>query len=230
MSLDQLRLGVKEQLLIFSVSCLSPRRVKKLWTSVSKLAIVLIWNIQSPHEDNRPVTPVKCTKSAHRRTGTIYDSCRFDIGHFHVEPTDKCAYCSAHSNLFLMLHVIHKLKIARNAGGTHYLQLYCKNKHSDLYFLSVSSFLHLVCLFWNHVFTCISARLNSEVSSTRLSSVMYWCFVNCFSMVSPWCCENNGCFFFVAVFFASCSEDMCSVVGYLWKRARNRTARGGIWF
>ena len=29
-SLDQLHLGVKEQLLIFSVSCLSPRRVKKL--------------------------------------------------------------------------------------------------------------------------------------------------------------------------------------------------------
>ena len=95
----------------------------------------------------------------------IYERC--------LHLTDKFAYCSTHSNLFLTLQVIHKLKIARNAGGTHYLQLYCKNKHSDLYFLSVSSFLHLVCLIGNHVFTCISVRLNSEVSSTRLSSVIY---------------------------------------------------------
>ena len=35
-----------------------------------------------------PVTPVKCTNSAHRGTGTINDSCRFDIGRFRVEPTD----------------------------------------------------------------------------------------------------------------------------------------------
>ena len=28
---------------------------------------------KSPHEDNRPVTPVKCAKSAHRGTGTICD-------------------------------------------------------------------------------------------------------------------------------------------------------------
>ena len=131
------------------------------------------------------------------------------------------AYCSAYSNLFIMLCVMHKLKIARNAGGTHYPQLCCKNKHSDLYFLSVSSFLHLVHLFWNHVFTCISVRLNSEDSSPRLSSVMYRCFVNCFSMVSTWCCENHGLFFFLAVFFASYSEDMCSLVGYLRKRAKN---------
>ena len=67
------------------------------WTSqkaskvhtVSKLAIVLIWNIQSPHEDNRPVPPVKCTKSAHRGTATnTRDSCRSDIGRFRAEPTD----------------------------------------------------------------------------------------------------------------------------------------------
>ena len=150
----------------------------------------------------------------------IYERC--------LQLTDKFAYCSAHSNLFLTLHVIHKLKITRNAGSTHYVQLYCKNKHSDLYFLSLSSFLHLVCLFWNHVFTCISVRLNSEVSSTRLSSLMYPCFVNCFSMVSPWCCENNGRFFFMAVFFASYSEDMCIVVDYLRKRARNWITRGGV--
>ena len=59
------------------------------YTSVSKLAIVLIWNIQSPHEDNRPVPPVKCTKSAHRGMATITrDSCRSDIGRFRAEPTD----------------------------------------------------------------------------------------------------------------------------------------------
>ena len=35
-----------------------------------------------------PVTPVKCTNSAHRGKGTINDSCRFDIGRFRVELTD----------------------------------------------------------------------------------------------------------------------------------------------
>ena len=67
------------------------QKASKVHKLVSKLAIVLIWNIQSPHEDNRPVTPVKCSKSAHRDrgTGTIYDSCRFD--------------------LFLTLHVISKI-------------------------------------------------------------------------------------------------------------------------
>ena len=46
--------GVKVHLLIPS-SCLSPGRVKKLQkciNSVSKLAIVLIWNIKSPHVNN----------------------------------------------------------------------------------------------------------------------------------------------------------------------------------
>ena len=78
-SVDQLCLGVEELMLIFSASCLSPGRFKKLQKLI--MTIVLIWNIQSPHEDNRPVTPVKCTKSAHRDhgTGTIYDSCRFDL-------------------------------------------------------------------------------------------------------------------------------------------------------
>ena len=85
---------------------------------ISKLPIVLIWNIQSL-QGNRPVTPLKCTKSAHRGTGMIYDSCRFDIGRFRVEPTDLwkvstsigqiCIYRSAHNNLFLTLRVIHKL-------------------------------------------------------------------------------------------------------------------------
>ena len=86
-------LGSRRTIVLIFSSCLSPGRFKKLQkfiTSVSKLPIVLIWNIQSPLEDNRPATPVKCTKSAHgdRGTGTIYDSCRFDIGRFRVEPTD----------------------------------------------------------------------------------------------------------------------------------------------
>ena len=67
-------------------TCQKASKVHKLLSQ--KLAMVLIWNIQSPHEDNSPVTPVKCTKSAHRGTGTIYDSRCFDIGRFRVEPTD----------------------------------------------------------------------------------------------------------------------------------------------
>ena len=34
------------------------------------------------------MTPVKCTKSAHRGTRMIYDSCHFDIGHFHAKLPD----------------------------------------------------------------------------------------------------------------------------------------------
>ena len=85
---------------------------------------MLIWNIQSPHEDNRPVTPVKCTKSAHRgtqrsttvvvlisgafvRSRLIYERC--------LHLSDTFAYRSAHNNLFLTLRVIHKLKIVSRA-------------------------------------------------------------------------------------------------------------------
>ena len=48
--------------------------------------MALILNIQSPHEDNHPVIPVKCTKSAHRGTGMIHNSCRIDIGAFVQSP------------------------------------------------------------------------------------------------------------------------------------------------
>ena len=86
------------------------QKASKVHKLVSKLAIVLICNIQSPHEDNRPVPPVKCTKSAHRGTATnTRDSCRSDIGRC-LHLGDTFAYCRAHSNLFLTLHVIHKLK------------------------------------------------------------------------------------------------------------------------
>ena len=96
-SLDQ-QLGVEEQFFVADLFIMFIA-----WTS-----------------DCGPVTPVKCTKSAHRGTGTIYDSCRFDIGHFRAEPrliyerclhlSDTFAYRSAHNNLFLTLRVIHKVK------------------------------------------------------------------------------------------------------------------------
>ena len=83
---------------------------------ISKLPIVLIWNIQSL-QGNRPVTPLKCTKSAYRGTGMIYDSCRFDIGRFRVEPTDlrkestsEWHICISQCPVFLTLRVLHKLK------------------------------------------------------------------------------------------------------------------------
>ena len=62
---------------------------------------------------NRPVTLLKCKKSAHRRTGTIYDSCGFDIGRARVEQTERCVRhlhkAVSTDNLFLTLRVIHKL-------------------------------------------------------------------------------------------------------------------------
>ena len=91
-SLDQLRLGVEEQLLIFS-SCLSPGRVKKLQKFIN-------FCLEGGHSANlkhskstwRQSSCDSCEmyKSAHcdRGTGTIYNGCRFDIGHFRVEPTD----------------------------------------------------------------------------------------------------------------------------------------------
>ena len=106
---------------LFVVIAWTSQKASKVHKSLSKLAIALIWNIQSPHEDNRTVTPVKCTISAHRGTGTIYDSCRFDIGRFRVESGlihERClhlsetfAYRNAHNNLFFTLRVIQKLKI-----------------------------------------------------------------------------------------------------------------------
>ena len=91
-SLDQLRLGVEEQLLIFS-SCLSPGRVKKLQKFI-KLCVKVGHSANLKHSKSTwrqsSCDSSKCTKSAHRDrgTGTIYDSCRFDIGRFRVEPTD----------------------------------------------------------------------------------------------------------------------------------------------
>ena len=68
----------------------------------------------------RTSRPVKCTKVlGNRGTGTIHDSCRFDIGRFRAEPTnyerrlhpsDTFAYRGAHNYWFITLRVIHKLK------------------------------------------------------------------------------------------------------------------------
>ena len=77
---------------------------KRLRLSVSKLATVLIWNIQSPHEDNlSPHGRVQNHNINHQklwacsalivliaeRERSIYDSCRFDIGRFRAEPTNS---------------------------------------------------------------------------------------------------------------------------------------------
>ena len=88
-SLDQLegRRAIADLFVMFIAW--TSQKASKVHKLVSKLAIVLIWKIQSPHEDNRPVPPVKCTKSAHRGTATnTRDSCRSDIGRFRAEPTD----------------------------------------------------------------------------------------------------------------------------------------------
>ena len=63
------------------------QKASKVLKLLSRIGHSAYLKIQSPHEDNRPVTPVKCTKSRNRGTGTIYDSCRFDIGCFRAELT-----------------------------------------------------------------------------------------------------------------------------------------------
>ena len=95
------------------------------WTSqkaskvhtVSKLAIVLIWNIQSPHEDN--ISSCERYKISGHNARSSYDSCRFGIGRFRAEttnyeqclhPSDTFGYRIAHNNLFLTLCVIDKLR------------------------------------------------------------------------------------------------------------------------
>ena len=68
---------------------------------------------------NASTSHAKCTKSAHRGTGTIYDSFVLISGAFVwsrliyegcLHLTDTYAYRSVHNNLFLTLHVIRKLK------------------------------------------------------------------------------------------------------------------------
>ena len=98
--------------------------------------MVLTWNIQSPHEGNCPVTPMKCTKSAHRGTGKIYDTYRFDIGRFRADPTDlrKVSTSEWHicisqcpNNLFHTLRVIHKLKNSFQSSKKNKRKLFTKD-------------------------------------------------------------------------------------------------------
>ena len=95
------------------------KRFKSSQTSVSKLAIVLIWNIQrqdklSSCERYKIITSKALGTAKHfliaEREQSIYDSCRFDIGRFRAEPTnyerclhpsDTSAYRSAHNNLLV---------------------------------------------------------------------------------------------------------------------------------
>ena len=103
-SLDQLGSRRAMQLLIF-LSCLSPRRVKKLqkfinsclkvgpsanfkhskstynWRELIVLGNVQNHNIRSFGQNARSAL-------LDRGTGAIYDSCRFDIGRFRAEPTN----------------------------------------------------------------------------------------------------------------------------------------------
>ena len=100
---------------------LTSQKASKVQTSVSQLAKVLIWNIQSPHEDNLSSCE-RCKIITSKALGTmhaqhfliaeqersIYDSCRFDIGRLRSEqtnyerclhPSDTFAYRSAYNNL-----------------------------------------------------------------------------------------------------------------------------------
>ena len=73
---------------------------KSAWSSVSKLAIVIIWNIKSPHVNNlysckryKIITKLwaQCTFRTvliAERERSIYDGSRFDMGRFRAEPTN----------------------------------------------------------------------------------------------------------------------------------------------
>ena len=124
MSLDQLGSRRAIQLLIFS-SYLSAERVKKLEKFINfclKVGHSANQVSKSTWRELHVLWNKKWAKAlGNRGTGTIYDSCRFDIGRFRAEPTnyerwphpsDTFAYRSAHNNLLLTLHVIHKLKMA----------------------------------------------------------------------------------------------------------------------
>ena len=109
--------------------------IKGSLTSVSKLAIVLIWNIQSPHENNIVLWKLQnhnIENSGHNAHPallyhrdvwecSICDTCHFDIGHFCVSRliTNKVSTPERHiyisqcpqQHSFLMVRLIHKLKM-----------------------------------------------------------------------------------------------------------------------
>ena len=122
-SLDQL--GSRRAIAIFS-SCLSPGRVTKLQKFIHFcLKVGHSANLKRSKSTWRQSSCDSCEmyKINTSRNATIYDSCRFDMGRFRAEPTDlpkvstsewTFAYRSAHNDLFLTLHVIHKLKMDEN--------------------------------------------------------------------------------------------------------------------
>ena len=78
------------------------------------------------------------------------------------------------------------------------------------------------------------AFLLGSILRTVPLACLQWC-IDASWTVSPWFplgVVKTMAFFssLSTVFFASYSEDMCSVVGYLRKRARNWTTRWGVWF
>ena len=107
-SLDQLRLGVEEQLLIFS-SCLSPGRVKKLQKFINfclkvghsanlkhwKSAWRLLWNVQNQHiaERERSTTVVVLISGAFVWSRLIYERCLHLLDKFAyiAVPTITCS-------------------------------------------------------------------------------------------------------------------------------------------
>ena len=69
------------------------------------IVLCLLWNVQNQHIAERQrslATVVVLISGAFVRSRLIYERC-LHLG-------DTFAYCSAHSNLFLTLHIIHKLK------------------------------------------------------------------------------------------------------------------------
>ena len=86
----------------FFINAWMGQKASKLINVCLKLTIVLIWTIQSPHEDNlssceryKIIVTSKGLGTMHaqhfliaERELSIYDSCRFDIGRFCAEPTN----------------------------------------------------------------------------------------------------------------------------------------------
>ena len=143
-SLDQLRLGVEEQLLIFSVSCLSPGRVKKLQKFINFCLKVghssnlkhlkSIW--RQSCRDSCEMYKISTSRNGNdlRKLSFWFRalSCGAD---WFTKGVYKFAYRSAHNNLFLALRVIHKLK----TNPTGFLPRCATGIHGITSFLSICS-------------------------------------------------------------------------------------------
>ena len=106
-SFDQLREIADLFVMFIAWTSQKASKVHKLPLKVHMKTIVLclLWNVQNQHIAERQrslATVVVLISGAFVRSRLIYERC-LHLG-------DTFAYCSAHSNLFLTLHVIHKLK------------------------------------------------------------------------------------------------------------------------